>query len=124
MPVSALRLLFGNRSPANPPAASRPAERASAPVIRLGAAAVVKLPLALPPVPTQVVAPARPPVVETDVAGWLRTLELARLDALHHQGDDLFQLIARMAAQVCDAPIAAVTLLDDHTQWLQGSFGL
>ena len=29
-----------------------------------------------------------------------------------------------MAAQVCDAPIAAVTLLDDHTQWLQGSFGL
>lgn len=132
MPITRLRRLLGvsGASPAPAP------ERASPPqVIRLGAAASVKLAEALAIVqgaaapmsttaPAFAVQPNTPSVEASNDAAFRRTLELARLDALHHQGDELYQLIARMAAHVCDAPIAAITLLDDHTQWLQGSYGL
>ena len=114
--------------------AKKPADHASAslgghgqiPVLRLGAAATVRLPL-------------QPPA-QSGGAGWLprpvrgmrdpalrhgfeRALLLARLGALRHQGDAAYYLMARMAARMCRTPMAAVTLLDDRTQWIQGGFG-
>lgn len=96
-----------------------------APVLRLGAAATVRLPLQPPEQPG---GPARqrPFTGMRDPAlrhGFDRALLLARLGALRHQGDAPYQLLARAAARVCQTPMAAVTLLDDRTHWIQGGFG-
>ena len=120
-----LQALFGAsfRSCAEPPATS---------VLRLGAAANVRLPLVPPPGPVMGAAGTGARVVRRVVRGmrdpavrhgFERALLLARLGALQQQGDAPYQLLARMAARVCRTPMAAVSLLDDRTHWNQGSFG-
>lgn len=50
-------------------------------------------------------------------------MAMARLDPLPQQGDLVYVLAARMAAHACAVPLAAVTVLDDTTQWMLGSVG-
>lgn len=114
MPFQTLRALWGGGSAPRPPPPPPPQTTPS--IIRLGAPSVL---------------PLRPPVrpvsaerADTDHTGFQRTLALAQLDALHHLGDPSYQLLARMAAQVCGTPAAAITLLDDTTQWILGSVGV
>lgn len=56
--------------------------------------------------------------------------ELQRLHALHQSGllesdaEPLFDEFTALAAQVCEVPIAAVSLIDTDCQWLKGAVGL
>ncbi|MBP9523596.1 MAG: GAF domain-containing protein [Ottowia sp.] len=59
-----------------------------------------------------------------DGEGFARAMALAHLDALRDLGQPAYEMFARVAAQVCGAPMAAITLLDDTTQWIQGSVGV
>ncbi|MDO5624301.1 MAG: GAF domain-containing protein [Pseudomonadota bacterium] len=103
-----------------------PREQAlDAQVLRLGAAATkVSMPLPGTPSTKAQAQPLEAPDPAPDHQALLRTLALARLDALRHQGDEAYQLIAHMAAQVCDTPIALVSLLDEGTQWFQARVGM
>ena len=56
--------------------------------------------------------------------------ETARLDALRKYNildtdpEDIYDDLTRLAAYICDAPIAVVTLVDDHRQWFKSVIGL
>ena len=47
--------------------------------------------------------------------------EMAILDTLPEQAYDD---VARLAAQICDVPIALVSLIDDTRQWFKSRAGL
>ena len=56
--------------------------------------------------------------------------EVERLAALHNHdildtGPELeFDNIAKVAAQICDTPIAYISFLDEHRQWFKARIGL
>src|SRR4051794_22050352 len=56
--------------------------------------------------------------------------ENERIAALHSYGildtppEADFDDVARLAAQVCDTPIALITLVDDRRQWFKAEIGL
>lgn len=58
------------------------------------------------------------------------TAEAARLQALNVYGvldtppEPPFDDLARLAARLCDTPVALVTLVDDHRQWFKAVVGL
>ena len=52
-----------------------------------------------------------------------RLRELAELDLRDGLPDDVFDQIARMAARLLDVPIALVSFVDDHRQFIKGSAG-
>ena len=114
-----LQSLFGRARANRPDRALVRAEAAPAAIIRLGAPPVRSLPAARSPVASDVaVSPA------CDGEGFARAMALAHLDALRDLGQPAYEMYARVAAQVCGAPMAAITLLDDTTQWIQGSVGV
>ena len=56
--------------------------------------------------------------------------ETTRLDALHRyqildtEAEQAFDDLTHLAAQLCDTPIALVSLIDDHRQWFKAKCGL
>src|SRR5262249_20856517 len=53
-----------------------------------------------------------------------RLLALYECDVLDTPADPLFDSITRLAAQVCDAPIALFSLIDRQRQWFKSNHGL
>jgi GAF domain-containing protein len=53
-----------------------------------------------------------------------RLLALYECDVLDTPADPLFDSITRLAAQVCDAPIALFSLIDRDRQWFKSNHGL
>ena len=49
---------------------------------------------------------------------------LARLRILDTEPESRFDDLARLAAAICEAPIATVTLIDRHRQWFKARIGL
>lgn len=49
---------------------------------------------------------------------------LLSLDVLDTDPEEAFDHIAESAASLCNTPIAAITLLDEHRQWFKSSVGL
>jgi GAF domain-containing protein len=56
--------------------------------------------------------------------------EAARLEALRQyeildtDPEESFNDLTRLAAYICDTPIALITLVDEHRQWFKARFGL
>ncbi|HJV76253.1 MAG TPA: EAL domain-containing protein [Noviherbaspirillum sp.] len=56
--------------------------------------------------------------------------ELNRLDTLNYfeildtPPEPVFDKLAQFAARICEVPIAAITLIDEHRQWFKSSVGL
>ncbi|HYJ46657.1 MAG TPA: GAF domain-containing protein, partial [Pyrinomonadaceae bacterium] len=56
--------------------------------------------------------------------------EAARLEALHQyqildtDPEESFNDLTRLAAYICDTPIALITLVDQHRQWFKARIGL
>ena len=119
MRLQPLQSLFGRARANRPDRAPVHAQAAPAAIIRLGAPPVRSLPAARLPVASDV---AVSPACEGE--GFARAMALAHLDALRDLGQPAYEMFARVAAQVCGAPMAAITLLDDTTQWIQGSVGV
>lgn len=57
-----------------------------------------------------------------DEASRLRTLEAYRI--LDTGTDKTFDDLARLAAVICETPIALITLIDDKRQWFKSNYGL
>ncbi len=55
-------------------------------------------------------------------AARLRTLELYRI--LDTGSEQAFDDLARLAANICDVPIALISLVDDKRQWFKANIGL
>jgi len=53
-----------------------------------------------------------------------RLAALRRYDVLDTPPDVAFDDLARLAAQICQAPIAMVTIVDEHRQWCKSAFGV
>ncbi|MEQ6884819.1 PAS domain S-box protein [Salicola sp. Rm-C-2C1-2] len=53
-----------------------------------------------------------------------RLLSLTRLDILDSPPDDQFDDLAYIAAQLCDRPIALISLVDSDRQWFKATCGL
>ncbi len=53
-----------------------------------------------------------------------RLQDLRRLRVMDSEPDVLIDEMTRLAARICDAPIALVTLLDENRQWFKSSFGI
>ncbi|MDO5623773.1 MAG: GAF domain-containing protein [Pseudomonadota bacterium] len=67
--------------------------------------------------------PMSPPV-PLDAQAPLREAELRRLAALQARGQAAYQYIAETAARICGTPMAAISLLDGESVWLQAAVGL
>lgn len=61
-----------------------------------------------------------PPARATD----LRMAELRRLLIMDSTQERAYDDLTRMAAQACDAPIALISLTDDHRTWFKSRIGL
>lgn len=64
-------------------------------------------------------APVASPAVEAD-----RIDQLRRLIILDSRPEPTFDAIARMASQICDAPISLISLIDGERQWFKANVGL
>ena len=53
-----------------------------------------------------------------------RLLDLRSYEILDTPPDDAFDAIARLASQICDTPIALISLLDEERQWFKARIGL
>lgn len=53
-----------------------------------------------------------------------RLAALQKFDILDTAPDVEFDSIARIAAQICDAPIACISFIDERRQWLKAKIGL
>jgi signal transduction histidine kinase len=53
-----------------------------------------------------------------------RLAELRSYDILDTATEDLYRNLVDLAAHVCDAPMAAVSLIDEHRQWFKAKRGL
>ena len=53
-----------------------------------------------------------------------RLAELRRLLIMDSTQDQAYDDLTRMAAQICSAPIALITLLDDHRNWFKSRVGI
>lgn len=62
-----------------------------------------------------------PPVPPNETA---RRAELARLDVLDTPYEDEFDALTRLAADLCDTPIALISLVDAKRPWFKARFGL
>lgn len=60
-----------------------------------------------------------PPWKEVD-----RLAALQKYDILDTAPEVEFDSIAKIAAQICDTPIAFISFLDEHRQWFKSSIGL
>jgi signal transduction histidine kinase len=53
-----------------------------------------------------------------------RLIDLYRYAILDTPPEEFFDLVTRVAAQLCDAPIAMITLIDHDRQWFKSKIGL
>ena len=53
-----------------------------------------------------------------------RLAALQKFDILDTEPDVEFDSIARIAAQICNAPIAYISFIDERRQWLKAKIGL
>ncbi|MHB0818301.1 PAS domain S-box protein [Stutzerimonas stutzeri] len=53
-----------------------------------------------------------------------RLAALLRYEILDTPNEDAFDDFTYLAAQICDAPIALISLVDDHRQWFKSRLGL
>jgi GAF domain-containing protein len=60
--------------------------------------------------------------VPSNEAERLRTLKLYNI--LDTGADKAFDDLTRLAAAICDAPMASITLVDEHRQWFKARLGL
>ena len=65
-----------------------------------------------------------PPTAEALDAETARVQELRALHILDTAPEDAFDDITRIAALVCDAPMAMVSLVDERRQWFKSAVGL
>jgi GAF domain-containing protein len=67
--------------------------------------------------------PMSSPVISTKLeAGRLRTLDAYRI--LDSGTEKTFDDLARLAAIICETPIALITFVDDKRQWFKSNYGL
>lgn len=64
----------------------------------------------------------RPAPLPADEPERLRTLHLQRI--LDTAAEGAFDDLVRLAALVCETPIAAISLVDEHRQWFKAEVGL
>lgn len=62
-----------------------------------------------------------PPIPADETA---RQARLASLEVLDSESEPTFDNITRLAAQVTGAPMALISLIDDHRQWFKAKVGL
>ena len=62
------------------------------------------------------------PPVPANETERLRTLRLSHV--LDTEAEQSFDDLTRLAAAICDAPMAAITLIDEDRQWLKSRVGL
>ncbi|WP_136069349.1 PAS domain S-box protein [Modicisalibacter radicis] len=65
---------------------------------------------------------AKPDIPAIDEAE--RLAALARYEILDSVAEEEFDAITRLAAQLCDVPIALISLVDAHRQWFKSCVGL
>ncbi|MBC7994854.1 MAG: GAF domain-containing protein, partial [Rhizobacter sp.] len=53
-----------------------------------------------------------------------RLQALARYEVLDTPPDEHFDALARLAARLCNTPMAVITLVDDHRQWFKSEIGV
>ena len=53
-----------------------------------------------------------------------RVVELKRLLIMNSSSEQAYDDITRAAAEVCEVPIALISLVDDHRQWFKSRLGL
>lgn len=53
-----------------------------------------------------------------------RLSALARYDILDTPIEESFDDLTALAAHICDMPVALVTFVDDHRQWIKSSYGI
>ncbi|NNJ13676.1 GAF domain-containing protein, partial [Chloroflexales bacterium ZM16-3] len=62
-----------------------------------------------------------PPIIPTEPA---RQAALERYQILDTPPEEAFDEIVRLAAEICDTPIAMVSLVDTHRQWFKARIGI
>jgi PAS domain S-box-containing protein len=65
--------------------------------------------------------PAFAPAAENEL---LRLRELSRYQILDTPAEESFDRITRLAARLCNAPIAIISLIDSHRQWFKSCQGI
>ena len=53
-----------------------------------------------------------------------RIAELKKLGILDTEPEHAFDAMVQLAAYICQTPIAAISLIDEHRQWFKSSTGL
>ena len=63
----------------------------------------------------------KPPVPENEAA---RLEALRQYEILDTDPEESFNDLTRLAAYICDTPIALITFVDEHRQWFKSSLGV
>src|SRR3954467_10478404 len=63
----------------------------------------------------------RAPIPENEAA---RLETLRQYEILDTDPEESFNDLTRLAAYICDTPIALITLIDEHRQWFKARFGV
>lgn len=63
----------------------------------------------------------KPPIPENEAA---RLETLRQYEVLDTDPEESFNDLVRLAAYICDTPIALITFIDEHRQWFKARFGL
>jgi hypothetical protein len=61
---------------------------------------------------------------KNDLEEFLRLQELEKYQVMDSSAEDAFNALTELAANICDTPIALISLLDDKRQWFKSNLGL